>query len=138
MALHEGTLIDVGARTHRGRRGAVSTLDALVVGQGALYAAGPLPDNARFSGFERWFLPAQGWVIGRSSVHPGQRPMSCDWYIDIDAVQVEGDRWHARDRLLDVEVFEGRRYEVHDADELADCLEHGSITAAEALAALRS
>jgi predicted RNA-binding protein associated with RNAse of E/G family len=138
MALHEGTLIDARARTHRGRRHAVSPLDALVVGDGALYAAGPLPDNPRFGGFERWFLPAQGWVVGRFSTRPGQRPMDCDWYIDIDAVVVEGDSWHARDRLLDLKVFDGRRYEVDDADELADCLADGTLAPADAQAALRS
>jgi predicted RNA-binding protein associated with RNAse of E/G family len=138
MALHEGTLIDARARQHRGRRGAVSSLDALVLSDGTLYAAGPLPDNPRFRGFERWFLPAQGWVVGRFGSRPGQRPMDCDWYIDLDEIVVQGQSWHARDRLLDVKVFEGRRYEVDDADELADCLAEGTIASADAQAALRS
>jgi predicted RNA-binding protein associated with RNAse of E/G family len=35
-------------------------------------------------------------------------------------------------------IYEGRRYEVQDADELADALETGEITLAEAASALRS
>src|SRR5262249_18628225 len=85
-----------------------------------------------------WLLPAQGWVLGRFSAYPGQRPMGEDWYIDLDAIHVAGDVWRVQDGLLDVAVFDGQRYELHDADELADCLEHGLLPVADGLAALRS
>ena len=135
---HQGVLVDVAARTHRGRRGVVSLLDDLVLGEGGLYFSGHFPDNARFKTFERWALPAQGWVIGRFGVHPGQRPMAEDWYVDLDAISIEGHLWRIEDRLLDLGIFEGRFYRVEDLDELADSLERGEVNAAEAAAALRS
>ena len=138
MLRHQGVLIDVAQRTHRDREGRVTPLDELVRGEQGLYFAGRFPDNPRFHAYQRWMLPAEGWVVGRFTVHPGKRPMSCDWYVDVDTVSVTGDCWHAADHFLDVLVYDGRRYQVHDADELADALEAGAITLAEALTALRS
>ncbi|MGD9892613.1 MAG: DUF402 domain-containing protein [Dehalococcoidia bacterium] len=138
MAKHQGLLVDVAARTHRDRQGRVSPLDDMVVGDGTLFIMGILPNNPRFRAFQRWLLPAHGWVVGCFEPQPGQRPMDCDWYIDIDAISIEGVCWHAEDRLLDLKVFESQRYEVDDADELADCLEQQQIAPADAIAALRS
>src|SRR5690348_9145504 len=125
MAMHQGIAVDVRARTHRDRQGRVTPVDALVLGNGALYVAGQLPGNPRFRAFQRWLLPVEGWVVGVFHAHPGQRPMAEDWYIDVDEIVVTGDIWHAQDRLLDVSVFEGRRYSVDDADELAESIEQG-------------
>lgn len=138
MARHQGSLVDVSARTHRGRRGAVSALDDLVLGGGGLYFTGHFPDNPRFRRFERWALPDQGWVIGRFEAYPGQRPMAEDWYVDLDAISVDGAVWRIEDRLLDIGVFEGRFYRIEDLDELADSIERGEIGVPEATAALRS
>jgi predicted RNA-binding protein associated with RNAse of E/G family len=138
MALHQGLLVDTRARTHRDRQGRVHPVTDLVLAGETLYVAGELPGNPRFCTFRRWLIPDQGWVVGRFAVHPGQRPMAEDWYIDVDAVSVEGHLWRAEDRLLDVSVYEGRRYTVDDADELADCIERGLTSPADAIAALRS
>ena len=137
MLPHQGLMVDVGARTHRDR-GRTSSLDALVLGEGGLYIAGPLPENRRFRAYQRWLLPTEGWAVGRFAPHPGQRPMAEDWYIDLDEITVSGDIWRAEDRLLDVAVFEGQRYEVQDADELADCLDRGLLAPAAVIAALRA
>lgn len=136
--MHQGLQVDVAARTHRDRQGQVTPLQSLIVGEGGLYIAGELHGNRRFRAFQRWLLPAQGWVVGRFAVHPGQQPMREDWYIDLDAVSVAGNHWIAEDRLLDVGVFEGQRYEIQDADELADALEQGLLSPSAMLAALRS
>lgn len=138
MALHQGLLVDTHARTHRDRQGRVSPLDAMVLAGDTLYIAGPLPGNPRFCAFQRWLIAAQGWVAGRFTVRPGQRPMAEDWYIDVDAISVEGHLWRAEDRLLDVSVYEGARYTVEDADELADCIDRGLTSPADAIVALRS
>lgn len=138
MAQHQGLLVDVAARTHRDRQGRISPLDDMVIGDGTLFIMGILPNNPRFRAFQRWLLPAHGWVIGRFDPQPGQRAMDCDWYIDLDAITVDGERWRAEDRLLDLKVFDHRRYEVDDADEFADCMEQHQISAAAAIAALRS
>jgi len=138
MALHQGLLVDVRACTHRDRQGHTSPLDSLVRGAETLFIAGTLPGNPRFRSFQRWLLPAPGWVVGRFAAHPGQRPMAEDWYIDVDAIRIQDDLWRAEDRMLDVSVFEGQRYTVDDADELADCLDQGLISVADAAIALRS
>jgi predicted RNA-binding protein associated with RNAse of E/G family len=138
MAKHQGLLVDVAARTHRDRQGRISPLDDLALGDGTLFIMGTLPNNPRFRGFQRWLLPAHGWVVGCFEPRPGQRPMDCDWYIDIDAISIDGDCWRAEDRLLDLKVFDHQRYEIDDADELADCLEQRQIAPADAIAALRS
>lgn len=130
--------MDVTARSHRDRQGRIAPLNTLAIAPGGLYIAGDFRGHRRFRAFQRWLLPAQGWVLGRFAVHPGQRPMSEDWYIDLDAIRVAGNLWTAEDRLLDVGVFEGRRYEIQDADELADCLEQGLLPPEAALIALRS
>jgi uncharacterized protein len=138
MALHQGLLVDVRARTHRDRQGRVSLLDDLVLAGDTLFIAGTLTANPRFRSFQRWLIPAQHWVVGRFEAHPGQRQMAEDWYIDVDAISVDGHIWRAEDRLLDVGVYEGARYTVDDADELADCIERGLTSPADAVAALRS
>jgi predicted RNA-binding protein associated with RNAse of E/G family len=138
MAMHQGIMVDVRAGTHRDRQGRVTPLDALVLRDGGLYVAGRLRENPRFRAFQRWLLPAEGWVVGVFAAHAGQRPMAEEWYIDVDEIVIAGDVWHARDRLLDVSVYEGRRYSVDDADELAECIEEGAITPQAVTEALRS
>jgi predicted RNA-binding protein associated with RNAse of E/G family len=135
---HQGTVTDVAARVRYDRAGRPNTLTACIPGSAGLYVAGAITDHPRITAFEQWLLPGEGWVVGRFRVHPGQPPARWDWYVDIDAVEVDGARWYARDRLLDLTIFEGQRYEVHDLDEFADAVEGGHLSAAESLATLRS
>lgn len=139
MSRHHGQLIDLRARTLRLRDGeTVVPLDRLEVGEAALYCAFQYPAHARFHSLESWFIREHGWVITRFHLLPGARPMAMDWYVDIDRVDVdEGRTWRSTDRYLDIAIHDGRRYEVWDADELADGLEQGAISLENALAALR-
>ncbi len=66
------------------------------------------------------------------------QPFGFDWYIDIDHVAIDDDCWRIEDRFLDVIVYEGRSYQLLDADELAEGIEAEEITVAESVAALRS
>lgn len=137
MARHQGALVTVGARTVRGRSGETFPLDRLELTDGGLYYGRFFEGHPSVRYHERWLLPAQGWVVNRFAMRPDAPPFWCDWYIDLDGVEIDGDTWRVDDRFLDVGVIEGCRYEVLDADELADGVEQGAITLAESLAALR-
>lgn len=138
MARHLGLLVDLRTGIYRDRVGMTAPVDALIHAGDTLYMAGRFARDHRFAAYQHWLVPAQGWVIGRFVAHPGARPMGEDWYVDLDAITVTGDVWRAADCLLDVGIHEHQRYDVQDADELADCIADGTITAAEAVAALRS
>lgn len=138
MSRHLGMLFDLGTNSCRDRAGNTAPMDAVVRVGAALYVAGRFVRDHRFAAYQQWIMPGQGWVVGRFVARPGMPPMRMDWYVDLDAVTVRGDVWHVEDRLLDLCIFEGQRYEVQDADELADCLADGTIAPAEAIAALRS
>ncbi len=62
MLRHQGVLVDVARRTHRDREGRVTPLDELVRGGSGLYFAGRFPEHPRFRAYQRWMLPAEGWV----------------------------------------------------------------------------
>src|SRR5205823_972674 len=96
-----------------------------------------LPDSNLFSRNEKWLLPGPGWVINRLAFLP-HVPGPLDWYIEPDSVVVDGAVWRVRDAFLGLEVYEGIRYELRDADELADGLVAGEISRAEALTALHA
>jgi len=132
-----GALVNTGERTVRGRDGAVYPLEQLAVHGGALYYGRVFANHPQVCYHERWLLPAQGWVVNRFRTLPQLPPFWCDWYIDLDSTEVDGDRWLVADRFLDVGVHEGRGYEVLDADELAGGIEQHEITLAESLQALR-
>jgi len=76
-------------------------------------------------------------VLNRLTFLPNV-PNPLDWCIEPDPVLVDGSVWRVRDAFLDLEVYEGVRYELRDADELADGLAAGEISLAEALTALHS
>jgi uncharacterized protein len=137
MPRRENAVLSLTERTMhlRGRR---TTLEHLEQAGGALYAGFSYPDHPRFAFIEQWLIPAQGWVVNRFTMHPHARPWGSDWYIDLDHVTVAGDTWLVHDRFLDLVVHEGRGYELLDADELAEGMASGEITAAEVQSVLHS
>jgi predicted RNA-binding protein associated with RNAse of E/G family len=137
MARHRGVDVDTAARRVRDRDGCWYPAENLVVSEAGLYYYRDFPDGELFSRNEKWLLPGPGWVINRLSFLP-HVPDPLDWYIEPDSVQVDGSIWRVRDAFLDLEVYEGVRYELLDADELADGLAAGEITLAEALVALQA
>ena len=132
-----GSMVDVRARTVRDRDGLVHEARDLVVTEQGLYYHRAIVGFAPFDHHERWILSAQGWVVNRFRFAPG-RDDACDWYIEPDIIEVEGDEWHVRDGYLDVIVQECSRYDVDDADELADGIAAGEITVSDAVAVLRA
>jgi predicted RNA-binding protein associated with RNAse of E/G family len=109
----------------------------LVVAEGGLYYARPIAGSEHFYFHERWLLPEHAWSISRFTFHEHFKER-VDWYIEMDAIEIAGERWRVSDGYLDVAVIEGVRYEVWDADELADGLRGGEITLEEGMLALES
>src|SRR5437660_1032017 len=107
MPRHLGALVDVSGRTVRGRSGTAFPLRELVVRDNALYYGRDFGGHPSICFHERWLLPKYGWVINRFTPYPGQPPFWCDWYIDIDRVEVSGDGWRVYDCFLDVGIHEG-------------------------------
>jgi uncharacterized protein len=137
MPRNGGSLIDVSARTVRGRNGTTYQLDDVVVAGNLVYLARPLQADA-FWYSEHWVVPSQSWVITRFAMHPDHPHAALDWYIEPDVIERDGDLWRITDAFIDVDVYEGQRYHVDDADELADALAAGEITPADAAAALHA
>lgn len=138
MARHQGGLLHLPSKTLRERDGRIYRVEALQQTGDALYYRLHFPDDPQFAAVERWLLPQHHWVINRFRMHAGAAPFRCDWYIDLDAITVTADRWRVADCYLDVDLYEGQRYEVRDADELAEGLASGEITLREAAAALQA
>ena len=61
-----------------------------------------------------------------------------DWYIEPDLIEVHGEEVHIIDGFLDVEVYEGSRYEVDDIDEFAGAVADRTLSMEEGLAVLAS
>lgn len=135
MARNPGSVIDVTSRRVCDRDGRWHALDDLTLADGALYYARPIAGNALFSYHHRWLLPDQMWVVNRFAFH-SHVPDPLDWYIETDLIDVAGPLWRVRDTYLDVEVYDGLRYELRDAGELAEGITSGEIPVTEAAAAL--
>jgi len=137
MTRHDGSVVDVAQRLVRDRRGRWHPLQRLMVGESGLYLGLPRVEDAHFTYRELWLLPEQGWSVSRFQYQPHVQPQ-VDWYIETDPIAIDGSLWHVRDGYLDLMVYEGVRYELLDADELAEGILAGHINQAEAVEALCS
>jgi uncharacterized protein len=137
MPRRDDAVLSLTERTMR-LRGRQITLDRVEPCGDALYTGFSYPDHPRFAFIEQWLIPAQGWVVNRFTMHPHAQPWGSDWYIDLDHITIAADSWLVHDRLLDLVVHEGRGYELLDADELAESMALGEITAEEVQSLLHS
>jgi predicted RNA-binding protein associated with RNAse of E/G family len=128
----------VAARRVLERDGRWYALDRLATTDSGLYYARPVAGSDHFHYHERWLLPDHTWSVSRFTFHDHLREGRVDWYIEMDAIEAKDGRWRVSDGYLDVAVWEGSRYEVWDADELADGLRDGEISPEEAIAALHA
>ncbi len=136
MPRNAGSTIDTDRRAVCDRDGVWYPFDELIVDGNALYYARPLNiSGLSFHYHRRWLLLDQQWSISQLVFDAGA-PDAIDWYIEPDAITRDGARWRVRDAYLDVSVYEGQRYRLEDAGELAEGLLLGEITVAEAAAAL--
>jgi len=132
-----GSIIDVEGKRVFDRDRVWHPAERLEVAGGALYYVRPTPGQDHFRAYERWLLPAQMWCVARFDFHDHFTDR-VDWYIEMDFIEVEGGIWRVRDGYLDVAVWEGSRYEVWDADELAEGMLAGEISVEEVARALDS
>lgn len=142
MLRHPPARIHVDERVLHDRLGrTVPALDLAIAGNAMYFRTEPWHHadptvESRIRQHERWALPDLQLFVHRFTLLDGTMPY--DWYVDLDRITVSGGIWTIEDQLLDVEIYEGRRYLVRDADELAEALENGAMSPAEATAALRS
>jgi predicted RNA-binding protein associated with RNAse of E/G family len=132
---HDGRLVDVERRLERDRQGRWHPAERLQRSECGLFYGRAWADHPHFTYSEAWLLPAQGWAVTRFTFRP-DAPVKPDWYLEVDAIEVQGSRWHQRDGYLDFFLFEGARYELQDADELAEGMAAEHITPAEVIATL--
>lgn len=99
-----------------------------------LFVARPFVAHPRIAYWEAHLLPELGVQLARYTLQGGRRDH--DYYLDIADVTRDGDVWSVRDLYLDVVVWEGRRAEVLDTDELLAARAEGFIGEGEALAAV--
>ena len=130
-----GLSVDLATKLVRDRDGGWYPLDDLIVSGDALYYARPVDDSLHFSYYERWLVPARSLVFSRPRFHP-HIEAAFDWYIETDFTSIDGQCWQVRDGYLDLEVWEGRRYHLQDAHELAEGLAAGEISVSETVHAL--
>ncbi len=134
MPRNAGSVVDTRALTVLDRDGRLHPLNRMELADGVLYHA-RFVDFHLFDYHERWLLPEHGWAISRLRFFGDPHQ---DWYIEPDLIAVEDHLWTVRDGYLDVNVDEGQRYWLDDADELAEGLGAGDITLVEAMAVLSS
>ncbi len=128
MARNNGSAIDVGRRVLRERDRNFYPVDrAEAARSGAYYTRGAVMEWESFERQERWILPEAGLSVARFDWKPTARRQP-SWYIEPDLITVSGDVFDTRDGFLDLEVYEGVRYEVEDLDEFAEALASGEIT----------
>jgi predicted RNA-binding protein associated with RNAse of E/G family len=145
MARNAGSDIDIKAQRIRDRDGAWYPVDGLTVTPNGLFYArmvgvkDPIKraPGQLFFHQQRWILPKQGWVLNRFDFF-ADVPEPSDWYIEPELVTVSDDLWSVRDGYIDVEVWDGLRYHIDDADELAEGLTSGEITIDDAVAVLHA
>ena len=114
-------------------------LNKYVIDNGILYYCCQFENTNSWVKYkERWLFSSQGWVINRFTLHAKDPPFWCDWFIDIDSIEVREDNWVVYNHFLDVGVHEGVGYEIEDADELADAVKYGTISNIQLVQTLRS
>jgi uncharacterized protein len=138
MVIHLPMRIDLAHREVNGRDGLLYPIDRLERTTNALYFSRVGAQHPDIAYQERWLLPALGCVVIRWTMRERVEPFDYGWYIDLDAIEVTDEHWTVTDRYLDLIVFEGERYRVLDADELADAVEASAIALPDALDALRA
>lgn len=133
-----GYVVDAVGGTVGGPDGDTYALDRVEVVNGRLFYARPIAENASIFYQDLWLLPVQGWAITRFAFHEHLRATSIDWKMEPDRVEREGPLWRVSDGYLDLDVYEGSRYDLDDADELADAIAAGAISLAEGLGTLHA
>jgi len=133
---NKGAVVNVLERTIRERNGITYPLERFAVGDCGVYYGRPM-DEPKVTYHERWLIPGLNLSFSRWDWRSGFDG-HLDWYIEPDLVFVRGDEVHVIDGYIDLEVYEGVRYEVDDIDEFTHALASGELPMAEGLEVLAS
>jgi len=142
MTAHAGTIhppkietFDVANRTNTDPKGIARAVEEFRVEPFGLYLARPTPGRPQFHYLESWVLPAFGLRLTDYWFNPGHE-RDQDFYLDVVAIERNGQTWRTTDWYLDLVVREGQRVEVIDTDELLAATAAGMLTPTEAQRAL--
>ena len=97
--------------------------------------ARPTPGREQFHYLESWLLPSLNLRANVFHFNPGHE-RDQDYYLDVAAVTVAGDRWHTQDHYLDLVVRTGQRTDLVDVDELLEAHRQGLVSTEIAESAL--
>ena len=97
--------------------------------------ARPTPGREQFHYLESWLLPSLNLRANVFHFSPGHE-RDQDYYLDVAAVTVAGDRWHTEDHYLDLVVKTGQRTDLMDVDELLEAHREGLVSTETAESAL--
>lgn len=133
-----GYVVDTCNRTVGFQGGDSYPLDRLEIAGGRLFYARAIAGSALVSLQETWLIPDRDWTFTRFTFHEHLRAAAFDWKLEPDHTEPGERFWRVSDGYLDLVIYEGSRYELEDADELADALATGAISLAEGLRALHA
>jgi uncharacterized protein len=128
---------DLSAMTNTDPKGIVRDVQDYRIEPFGLYMARHAPGRAQFHYLESWLLPELCLRITDFWFNPGYE-RDQDFYLDVVRIDVNGDRWQARDLYLDLVLRSGKDVAVLDTDELLAAIAAGYLSPAEATQALET
>jgi uncharacterized protein len=128
---------DVPARVSVDNKGFTRAVAAYRVTPFGLYMSRSMPGRASAYWMRSWLLPALGLAVTDFSWAPGHE-RDQDYYLDVCAIERDGDRWRLVDLYLDIVLRTGRDAAVVDVDEFVAAVGLGLLDAPLAEHALRS
>jgi predicted RNA-binding protein associated with RNAse of E/G family len=132
-----GSVVNVIERTVRYKDGQIYRLDDFELSDQGLYYRRPEVNSAKVTSHECWLIPSLNMSLSRWDWRTGFDG-HFEWYIEPDLVIVVGGEVRVLDGFIDVEVYEGVRYEVDDIDEFTEALGSGELPLSEGLEVLTS
>ena len=109
---------DVPARVSVDNKGFVRTVAQYRTAPFGLYMSRPMVGRASAHWMRSWLLPALGLAVTAFSWNPGHE-RDQDFYLDVCAIDRDGDRWRLTDLYLDIVLRTGRGAAVIDVDFVA-------------------
>lgn len=131
------TTFDVPARTSVDNKGFRREVARYRVAPFGLYVSRAMVGRTSAHWLRSWLLPELGLAVTVFSWNPGHA-RDQDFYLDVCAVDRDGDRWRLTDLYLDIVVRTGRDATVVDLDEFVAATGLGLLDPARAEHALRS
>jgi hypothetical protein len=127
---------DVPARVSVDNKGFVRAVAEYRTTPFGLYMSRAMVGRPSAYWMRSWLLPALGLAVTDFSWNPGHE-RDQDFYLDVCAIDRDGDRWRLTDLYLDIVLRTGRGADVIDLDEFVAAVGGGLLDARQAEHALR-